>query len=373
MSSTTASVVSLPAASDGSRIELSPQPRAGNSAQRSKMHRQKKSATCPLCGSILSPEKYLEIVGVWQERKRLEKSLKGELQKLQDERARLREENKKIRREMKRVAREAALKATAKEKRRADRLSLSIQGKAQKIEFLTRKVKELQDQLKRGTTPQVEGLNFERELVKDLQKSFPHDRVEHHGKSGDILFCVSHKGKQVGSILFECKLTSAFSGAYVVQTKKAVAERKATYGILVTLASKKGTAGFWVDNDVIVVHPFGAVHVAGVLRQSILDICATRMTTQEADLRAAALMEYIKSDDFKNLVGDTIFRTLELYGMLKKELKSHRKMWKRRFDHYRQIYDNSAGIKARTTGILQGGSAKQELRPEPKLLPLPSL
>lgn len=222
------------------------------------MPKQKKN--CPLCGSVLTPEKYLEIVGVWRERKRLEESLKVELQRLQDDRARLREENKRIRREMKKVVREAARKATAKEKTRAERLSLAIQGKTQKIQFLSRKVKELQEQLKRGTTPQVEGLNFERELVKDLQKNFPHDRIEHHGKSGDILLCVLRRGKQVGSILFECKLTSNFSGAYVFQTKKAVGERRATYGILVTLASKKGTAGFWVDNDVIVVHPFGAVH-----------------------------------------------------------------------------------------------------------------
>ena len=84
------------------------------------------------------------------------------------------------------------------------------------------------------------------------------------------------------------------------------------------LAPKKGTAGTWVENDVIVVHPFRAVHVAGVLRQSILDICATRISRQEADRRAAALMEYMLSDDFKNLVGDTIFRTFELYGLLKK-------------------------------------------------------
>lgn len=328
---------------------------------------------CPLCDSPLTREKYLEIVGVWEERKRLESSLKGEMRRLQEEKARLHAEKKEMRRAMKQAAREAAAKATEKERKRADRLSAMIQGKSQQIQFLTSKVKELQEQLKKGTTPQVEGLNFERELVKDLQKNFPHDRVEHHGKSGDILFCVSHKGKQVGSILFECKLTSGFSGSYVVQTKKAVAERNATYGILVTLASKKGTAGFWVDNDVIVVHPFGAVHVAGVLRQSILDICATRVSTQEADRRAAALMDYIKSDDFKNLVGDTIFRTLELYGLLKKELKSHKKMWKRRFDHYRQIYDNSEGIKARTTGILLGTATKRELNVERKLLPLPSL
>jgi hypothetical protein len=84
-------------------------------------------------------------------------------------------------------------------------------------------------------------------------------------------------------------------------------------------------------------------------------------------------MEYVKSDAFRNLVGDTIFRTVELYEMLKKEAHSHKKIWKKRFDHYRQIYDNSTGIKARTTGILHGGSARHELKTEPKLLPLPSL
>lgn len=332
-----------------------------------------KTYTCPLCDSTLTRDRYLQIVGVWEERKRLETSLKGEMRKLQDERLRLREENKKMRREMKQVARDAASKATAKERKRADKMSLLIQGKTAQIQLLTGKVKELQEQLKRGTTPQVEGLNFERELVKDLKKNFPHDVVEHHGKSGDILHVVVHKGKQIGSILFECKLTGQFTRAYIVQTKRAVAERNATYGVLVTLTAKKGTAGFCVEDDVLIVHPFGAVHVAAVLRQNLVDVHSSRVSGREADRRATALMEYVKSDAFRNLVGDTIFRTVELYEMLKKEAHSHRKIWKKRFDHYRQIHENSTGIKVRTTGILHGGPARHELNSESKLLPLPSL
>lgn len=332
-----------------------------------------KTYTCPLCDSALTRERYLQIVGVWDERKRLESSLKGELRKLQDERTRLRDENKKIRREMKQAARDAATKATEKERKRADKMSLLIQGKTQQIQLLSRKVKELQEQLKRGTTPQVEGLNYEHELVKDLKKNFPQDDVQHHGKAGDILHLVTHKGRPIGSILFECKLTGHYSRSYVVQTKKAIAERNATYGVLVTLTAKKGTAGFWVDDDVLVVHPFGAVHVAAVLRQNLIDVHASQVTAKEANRRAIALMEYVKSDAFRNLVGDTIFRTAELYEMLKKEAHSHKKIWKKRFDHYRQIHDNTTGIKSRTTGILHGGSARHELKSEPKLLPLPSL
>jgi hypothetical protein len=328
---------------------------------------------CPLCESSIGRDKYLEIVGVWEERKKLEASLNKEMVKIREERLRLNEDRRTMKREIKLAANEAATKATKKEKKRADRLSTMIQGKAEQIQFLSETVKELREQLKRGTTPQIEGFNFERALVKDLRKHFPDDIVEHPGKSGDILLCVYHKGKQIGCLLFECKLTSSFSGAYIFQTKKAIGERNASYGILVTLASKKGTAGFWADDNVMVVHPFGAVHVAGVLRQIVLDLHSARISNQESSRRATVLIKYISSDEFKNLVSDTIFRTLELYGMLKKEVTSHNKLWKRRFDHYRQTHANSSGIKTQTSGILHGSTAKRYLKAEPKLLPLTSL
>lgn len=38
-------------------------------------------------------------------------------------------------------------------------------------------------------------------------------------------------------------------------------------------------------------------------------------------------MEYIKSEDFKNSVEDSIYRTRSLYEMLKKEIKSHQGIW----------------------------------------------
>jgi hypothetical protein len=331
---------------------------------------RKQVFACPLCSSSLSRERYFQIIGVWEERGKLEKTLREELRKLQDERADLRKQKARMRGELKRAVKAATAEATQKERRRADRLAMLIQGKTQQIRALTTKVKELEEQLKKGTTPQIEGLNYERELVKDLKRSFQADRIEHHGQAGDILQLVRHRGKQIGSIVFECKLTSRFLRSYLVQTKKAVAQRKATYGVLVTLASKKGTAGFWVDGDILVVHPFGAVHVAGVLRQSLLDLYATQISAQEADRRAKALMEYVKSDEFKSSVSDTVFRTIELYEMLKKEVKSHRKVWRSRFDHYRQIHENTREMQARTVSIL-AGAPKRELR-EQKLLSLPS-
>lgn len=278
-----------------------------------------------------------------------------------------------MRRAMARAVKQAAEEAKETEKKRAERLSTMIQGKTQQIQLLTRKVKDLQEQLKRGTTPQLEGLNYELELVKDLRKNFPQDRIEHHGKVGDILLMVLHRSKAVGSILFECKKTSHFSRSYIHQTKRAVAKRNATYGVLVTLASKRGTAGFWVDEDILVVHPFGAVHVADVLRRSIIEVYSTHISAQEANRRATNLMQYIKGDEFKNLISDTIYRTRELYELLKKEVNTHRKTWKARYDHYLQMHSNSAQLKQSTTNILQGGKPLRLLKAEPKLLPPPSV
>jgi hypothetical protein len=57
----------------------------------------KRLFTCPLCSSSLSREKYLQIIGVWEERGKLETSLKAEMRKLQQERVNLRNEKKKMR------------------------------------------------------------------------------------------------------------------------------------------------------------------------------------------------------------------------------------------------------------------------------------
>jgi len=83
-----------------------------------------KNFICPLCESSIRREKYLEIVGVWEERKELETSLKKEMQKIREERLRLHEDRRTMKREIKLAAKEAATKATKKEKKRADKLSL---------------------------------------------------------------------------------------------------------------------------------------------------------------------------------------------------------------------------------------------------------
>lgn len=59
-----------------------------------------KKFRCPLCGSLLTHARYYEIIGVWEERQKLEKTLREQLQNLRDERKKLLLEKKKIKVQM---------------------------------------------------------------------------------------------------------------------------------------------------------------------------------------------------------------------------------------------------------------------------------
>jgi hypothetical protein len=325
-----------------------------------------KKFRCPLCGSFLTQTRYYEIIGVWEERQKLEKTLKEKLENLQNERQKLLREKKDIKismqKKMKKAIKEALEKGKMKEKSRAERLSKMIQAKTQDIQKLNKKIKELQEQLKRGTTPQVEGFNFEEELVKELKKEFPEDKIEHHGKNGDIIHRVNFKNKTVGVIIYECKKTTDFNPNFIDQTKKAMVLRQATYGVLVTTASKKDTAGFWVEKDILIVHPYGAIYIAKFLRKSIIEIHSLKISGIEMEKRSKELMEYIKSEDFKNSVEDTIYRTRLLYEMLKKEIKNHQKNWHDRYIHYSTINNNINRVELVTSNILKGISWRDVIK-----------
>ena len=329
---------------------------------------------CPLCGSSLGQERYFQIIGVWEERKSLEKTLREERNTLRQEKRKLSFEKKSLKAEMeKRLKQETKIaleKGRAKEKARSEKLSKMIQRKTQDIQLANKKIKELEEQLKKGTTPQIEGLNLEQELQKQLKKEFPEDKIQRYGKVADVIQCVIFKGKQIGVILYECKRTTRFSSSFVDQTKKAMVQRRASYGVLVTTASKKGTAGFWVDKDIIVVHPFGAMYVAQILRVSIIELHTAQVSRAEVQKRAHELMEYIKGDEFKNSVEDCIYRTRSLCHMLDREVTSHKRIWLDRFDHYKAIHSNVTHMQLATSNIVKG-LPKQRALARRKLEQLP--
>lgn len=335
-----------------------------------------KKFKCPLCGSMLTEVKYYEIVGVWDEKARAEKEIKKELAEAKRQRqiliAQQKAAMKKLEREKRQAIKDGIEKGKQKEKSRADKLSQLVQKQTADLQNAQKKIKELEKHLKEGTTPQTAGLDFEKELVKQLQKEFPTDKIEHHGKGGDIHHRVIFKSKEIGSILYECKKTTKFNSEYVHQTKRAISSRNATYGVLVTFATRKNSQGFFVENDIIVVHPYGTIHIAQVLRNALVEMHSLKLNHKQLEERSQNLMNFIKSDDFKNSLDNTIYRTQELAKMLLAEHKEHMKTWEKRFHHYNGIHSNTSQLQIATKNILNGLPINKNLiKTEIKQLPAP--
>jgi len=361
---------------------------------------------CPLCDSFLSESKYYEVIRVEGEKKKFEADLKKQLneakknreelirekkeiqQKLTKERVRLEKKfekqfekqkadilkkaqedanklakkdlekqklilERKLKADLIKAKKESLAEGKKHEKKRTDKLLEMSEKKTKQIDGLNKIVKELREQVKKGTTPQIEGLNLEAELVKELKSKFPEDRIERHGHGGDIFHYVTYDKKEIGFILYECKKTQKFQKSYVKQIKNDVAKQNATYGVLVTDAPEKDKAGFWVDNGILIVHPYGTIYISEVLRKWIIDLYSLELDKKELSECAKKLLDYIKSDKFKNCVQDNIHRTRELNEMLEREAKAHINIWKRRKDHYSKISENSKNVERDSSTILR--------------------
>lgn len=317
---------------------------------------------CPLCDSALQQNKYLEIVGVWEEKKKFEQEQKKLMENLKKEEHKLKKEKAdlllKQKKDLAKTQKDFLEKGKEHEKKRTSRL---IHYKTTELNKALARVKSLETQLKNGNTPQTDGLNFESELVKELKKMFPSDDIQHKGKGGDILHNINFKGKKIGSVLYECKKTQDFKPKYVNQIKEDMAKRNSTYGVLVTSAFQKGKSGFWIEKGILIVHPYGTVHIAGFLREQLIEIHSLKLSEEERKLSMNKLFQYIKSDDFKNTIENTIHSSRELYSILQKEIKSHKTLWINRNKYLNKISNNMISVKQSCNIFNSPEKSKQEL------------
>jgi len=275
---------------------------------------------------------------------------------------------KQKKQEIKEAEKKALEQGKLKEKKRADMLSSMLQKKMGDIEEKSKIIKELKEQLKKGSTPQLEGIELEVELVKELKNKFPSDKIEHHGKGGDIHHYVVCEGKEIAMIVYECKKTQKFNKNYITQIKNDVIKNNANYGVLVTVACDKKQSQFWVEKDILIVHPFGAPYIAEVLRKSLIQLYSLKLSDKELGERAKKLLEYIKSNKFRNSVKDNIIRAKELYDLLNKEVEYHKTIWEKRHEHYNAIAQQSKKIEEDSKQIV-GEDLGEELL-EPTILEL---
>lgn len=295
---------------------------------------------CPVCRTFLSKQEYERALGILDER---EKHLAHEKYELQ---RKLRESREQIR--------NAKAEGVKVERSRTQRL---LAGRDKEIQ----KLKERLNQLKKGTTPQTEGLEFEETLTKRLRREFPDDKIEHKGKGGDILHLVFFAGKAAGSIVYECKRTPRIDSKHISQTNQAKKVREADFAVLVTTGKRSGFSGLAQMNGVLVISPLGVIALSSLLRTNLIEMMKSKISKDKRAIVAQSLMRYVTSPQFKNPIQEVIEVATELQEILKDEANHHFKMWKKRWDHYQTIHWDNAQIQDNLERVLQSREPKFSL------------
>jgi len=305
-----------------------------------------KTYRCPVCGSQLSKEHYQHALGIVDAQK---KAIEAERADIAKERERLK-------------SRVAEAKAEA-QKKASDRTQRLVQGKDKIIQNLKDTVR----QLRRGTTPQTEGLEFEDVLTARLRKAFPSDQIEHKGQGGDVLHTVFDRKERCGLIVYELKRVKAIQTDHVRQAAEARRSRGADMAILVTTGSRRGFNGFSTMEGVPVVAPQGVLALVVILREHLIQMNRANISREQREVIAGRLIEFLTGQQFTNHIGGIVQAGRNLQEMLKTEARAHLRMWEQRWVSYEGIVWDSAQIKNSLALALQGKAP--ELLPQPKFKP----
>lgn len=310
-----------------------------------------KTYRCPVCKKPLTKEEYERALGILDAR---ERHYQYERERLQ---AKLRDSRQQAKR-----ARGEGVKA---ERARTQRL---LQGKDKIIQTLKERI----DQLKRGSTPQTEGLEFEEKLAARLRREFPEDQVFHKGRGGDVLHIVRLDGRAAGTIIYECKREKRIKGKHIRQARLAKQSREADFAVLVTTGYRKGFAGLAQRDGVLVVHPLGVVPLTSLLRIHLIEMLKARVTRKRRAIIADRLVDYITSPQFRNPIEEVVQLTDELQEMIRDEAKDHLETWRKRWECYQTLHWDASQVRNNVQLVLHGKEPKAVVHPKTTPLQLPA-
>ncbi len=192
--------------------------------------------------------------------------------------------------EMRQVQREGVMAGIEKQKARTEKVSLMAERYRKARDEAIERAKQFEEMIKNGTTPQIEGFDFERELDNQLKSKFPEDEIKSTGRKGDIIQTVQTEDKKVGKIIYECKKTKEFQNKFVEQIRRDKTRVIADYGVIVTWATKEDRHGFWVEGDIIIVHPYGVLDIATFLRETLVQMYTLKLSKTEFETKGKAIL-----------------------------------------------------------------------------------
>jgi len=185
----------------------------------------------------------------------------------------------------------------------------------------------------------------------------------HTGKGGDIIQMVVEQKKEIGKIVYECKKVKNFDKKFIQQAKEARRIREADFAILVTNAFPSKKQFYFVEKSVFVISPISLEPITYTLRESLVRMAILKITNEAKQLAVQKIYDYLSGYDYNNRINDVSNQLMDLGQELKKEIDSHKRVWVKRYNGYRTIF-NDVGIinyklKELVQSKLEGKAIKQ--------------
>jgi len=310
-----------------------------------------RSEKCPLCRQPITRQEYEAI------EKRIRK----------EERARVAASEAKARRELQEQHQREIAAVTADQTQRLarqremqqaehDRALLKVKAEANREnERLQRRTKELQRALEKKTAHEL-GDGPERDLEAELRAAFSDDAFQRVGRGelgADVLHDVRYKGATCGRIIYDAKNHKAWRTDFVTKLRSDKARHEAAAAVLVTAVFPAGARYFSVEGDICIVHPEAVVHLAGVLRRSLIALHRQGLSLQARSGKMAALYRYLASGDFADQIKAAEGLVADLRKLDARERDAHEKVWKERERLVTRTKATIDEIDTQVTGIME--------------------
>ena len=262
---------------------------------------------------------------------------------------------KKVQENLAAVRSKARLEAEDAFKSRVTEKEAQLAGMQRQIEELRRKA----DQ----GSQQLQGEALEIELESLLRSRFPRDLIEPVAKGelgGDVVHgVVSANGQRCGTILWESKRTKAWNHAWLGKLRDDLRAANAEIALIISSTLPKGVESFDLVDNIWVAEPQFAIPLAVALRQSLIDLAASRKTQEGQQTKTEVMYAYLTGPRFRRRIEAIVEKFTDMQADLDRERATMTRLWAKREEQLRGVLVSTAGLYGDLQGI--AGRAMQEI------------
>ena len=243
-----------------------------------------------------------------------------------------------------------------------DSLKLKVTEKEEQIASMQRQIEELQRKAEQGSQ-QLQGEALELALEDTLRTKFPLDTIEPVAKGefgADVRHgVVSPTGLACGVILWESKRTKNWSDTWLAKLRDDQRTAKAELCVLVSQALPKNVASFGQIDGVWVTAPMYAFALAIALRQTLVEVAASRQAQEGQQSKMELVYEYLTGPRFRHRVEAVVEKVSDMQIDLDREKKAMMRLWSKREAQIQGVIESTVGMYGDLQGI--AGRALKEI------------